>query len=114
MILRALLSCLLALVLAGTSIEMAVARGAAPAHENVILCSGLERVTLTLNTEGEPVRRSQLCPDAGDALLFVADAPPILSLRAANLRAHVDAVASRQSAGRAILGPHARAPPFLS
>ncbi|SLN48879.1 hypothetical protein ROJ8625_02396 [Roseivivax jejudonensis] len=69
---RAVTPLVLICVLAFTSVEAAIARGLpAPAGE-VVLCRGLAVVTVTLDENGDPVRRSQLCPEALGALLDLA------------------------------------------
>jgi hypothetical protein len=61
--LRPILGLLLALLLAVTSVTMAVARGQSPMGRDVIICAGAGVSTITLDADGNPVRARHACPD---------------------------------------------------
>jgi hypothetical protein len=63
MTLRPILGLLLALLLAVTSVTMAVARGQSPMGRDVIICAGAGTSTITLDANGNPVRAMHPCPD---------------------------------------------------
>lgn len=59
---RYLLALMLALMLSGTSITMAVARGQAQGGMIVTLCSANGLETLVLDAQGNPVPARHICP----------------------------------------------------
>ncbi|WP_092884684.1 DUF2946 family protein [Roseicitreum antarcticum] len=63
---------LLALVLAATSVSMAVARQQAAAGMTVVICTSVGLETITLDADGNPVGPVHLCP----LCLAAADLPP--------------------------------------
>ncbi len=66
----------LALLIAVTSQQMAMARGMArDASGQVILCTGQGVVTVTLDAQGEPMGPVHICPDCALTLMDFADAP---------------------------------------
>ncbi|MHA6325247.1 hypothetical protein [Roseivivax sp. CAU 1753] len=110
---RAVLAPVLAILLALTSVELAIARGAPAVAGTVVLCGGFERQTITLDVNGKPVRQSQLCPDA--VVAFFADtavdlSEMVVALRHARVR-HADE--TRRLAGQRRGTPRARGPPTL-
>ncbi len=102
---------LLALVLALAGVELAVARAAPAIDGQVVLCGGMEREVITLDVNGDPVRQSQLCPDA--LIAFFAEPPA--EARPAPHPVHfapVDlAFGTIRAAGIATHSPQARGPP---
>ncbi|WP_152448582.1 hypothetical protein [Roseivivax sp. THAF40] len=108
---RAHIAALLAAILALVSVELAIARGAPAIAGQVVLCGGLEREVITLDVNGDPVRHSQLCPDAATAFFaapVAATGVVAVALRYSKL--HVDtAMTSRAQAE--LPRAQARAPP---
>lgn len=75
--LRPLLSLGLALVLALTSLTMAVARGQAMPAGEMVICSGYGVTTVTVDAQGNPVGILHPCPKCLSALaLWLAPTPP--------------------------------------
>lgn len=77
-ILHPVMGVLLALTLVVGSVGMAVARGQARPVQTLVICTGHDLATITLNADGEPVGPRHLCPDcvpAGLAVLTVAPVP---------------------------------------
>ena len=71
-----LLTLTLALLIAVTSQQMAMARGMAKdANGQVILCTGQGAVTVTLDAQGNPMGLVHICPDCALSLMTVVDAP---------------------------------------
>ncbi|MCW1952074.1 MAG: hypothetical protein KIH44_012000 [Octadecabacter sp.] len=70
-----ILTLTLALLIAVTSQQMAMARGIArDAAGQVILCTGQGVTTVTLNAQGEPMGPVHICPDCALTLMAIADA----------------------------------------
>jgi hypothetical protein len=61
--LRIYLGIALALLLVLTSQTMAIARGAAPPVDQLVLCTGAGSVTVLLDAEGKPTGQVHICPD---------------------------------------------------
>lgn len=74
---RLLTSLTLALVLALTSQSMAVARGAAPATGQMVLCTGAGTVMVYTDAEGQPTSAPHICPDAALNVLLDLGVPDI-------------------------------------
>jgi hypothetical protein len=115
---RSLSGVLLALVLAITSVTMAVARGhaaAAVGGTEMVICTGYGLVKVTLDAEGNPTGPVHPCPDcvaAGAALVpqpALAPAPAGPAARQARVRP-----APRRGLGRALRPYHARGPPVTA
>ena len=60
---RSLSGLLLALVMAGTSVTMAVARAQEPMGDRVEICGGFGQVFVTLDASGQPMAPRHSCPD---------------------------------------------------
>jgi len=74
---RRLLALSLALILAATSLTMAVARGQARVAGEIVICSGLGVTVITVDAQGNPTGPAHICPDMALALLA---APPAAAL----------------------------------
>jgi len=68
--LRPVLSLLLAMMLALTGQSMAMARGAAAATGQIVICSGAGPIAVYTDAQGQPTTAPYICPDA--ALAAVA------------------------------------------
>lgn len=76
---RALISVCLSVSLLLTGIGAAVAGGAAPAVDRVVICSGHATTVLFVDAEGTPTSAPHLCPDCAMHLLAgvpASDAEP--------------------------------------
>ncbi|WP_372604253.1 hypothetical protein [Actibacterium sp.] len=71
---RPIFTLALALMLAMTSLTLAVARGQAPAVSDVVICSGFGLQVIHLDAEGNPVGAPHICPD-GVAAFVSLDVP---------------------------------------
>ncbi|WP_417719609.1 hypothetical protein [Salipiger sp.] len=102
---------LLALVLAFTSFEIAVARGTLPVAGQIVICSGQGFVTILLDAEGNPTDHVHICPDA--AMAFTA--PPVVPLAVPDVpavwRRIADPLVEIRLAGRQGIPGRARGPP---
>lgn len=75
-VMKNLVTCILALVLGVTSIGLASARGQTHVGGQVVLCSGGRLITVTLDAAGQPIGPSHICPDMALGLLAaLANAP---------------------------------------
>jgi len=62
--LRLINALFLSLTLGITSISMAVARGQSPdVGSDIVICTGVGITTITIGPDGEPVKKTHLCPD---------------------------------------------------
>jgi hypothetical protein len=107
---RNILTTLLALVLAVTSVGFGHARGAAPAAGAMVICRGQTVIRIVIDASGQPVETRHICPDA---VLFVAAGPaplavPALDEGAGRLSPSVTAV---HAASLAAITPRERGPP---
>ncbi|MBD3679347.1 MAG: hypothetical protein HUJ27_13245 [Rhodobacteraceae bacterium] len=73
--LRSILSVLLAVSLALTTVGMGGARGAMASTQSVVICAGGEPVRMLLDSHGQPVEPAPHCPDCVIGALAVAPAP---------------------------------------
>ncbi|WP_299689432.1 hypothetical protein [uncultured Tateyamaria sp.] len=98
---RSMLPLILSLAMLFTSIGVASARGAAPAVDQVVICSGHGVSVLFLDADGAPTQAPQLCPDCvvhlvgpfpGGMDIALGSAPRQMSLQARvtsqNVRPH--------------------------
>ena len=77
---RPVLVGIIALILALTSLTMAVARGQTYVAGEVVICSGYGMVTLTVDENGQPAGPVHLCPDMVLGLIAaIATDPPALT-----------------------------------
>ncbi len=109
---RALLSLMLAMMLALTSQSMAVARGASAATGQMVICTGVGATLVYMDATGAPTSAPHICPDATvGAVLSEAIRPPVqpehlLRFAYAKQAATFPPRAHRQP------GPPSRAPPL--
>jgi hypothetical protein len=102
---------LLALMLALTGQSMAVARGAAAATGQMVLCTGSGPVAIYFDAEGKPTSAPHICPDASltttiEGALVLPDAPArLVTFDAPQINAFVAELAPRKDR------PAPRAPP---
>ncbi|MBU2963272.1 hypothetical protein KO516_21075 [Citreicella sp. C3M06] len=106
-----LIGILLILALALTGYQMAVARAQPVPAGQIVICSGMGLVTVMVDSDGQPVQHSHLCPD-GLLTLFnglgVAWIPPGREQRWLVLPAFAEAM---HGAGRRLPAVQARDPP---
>lgn len=101
----------LALIVALTSLTMAVARGQGRPVGQTVLCLAIGTVSVAVDAQGRPTGPVHLCPDAAPAL-FVADgiAPPLLPRPVRRVTA-ISRPAPAPVVVRPGLPPMARGPP---
>jgi hypothetical protein len=85
--LRPALALCLALLLAVTSVSLAVARGQAPPAGEIVICTGLGLQSVAVDAQGRPVSRPHICPDGVAAIAALALPFPALELLAPERRA---------------------------
>ena len=76
---RLLTSLTLALVMALSSQSMAVARGAAPATGQMVLCVGAGTVMVYTDADGRPTSAPHICPDATLNVLLNLAVPDVVA-----------------------------------
>ena len=70
----------LALVLAASSVTMAVARGQTRVAGEVVICSGYGLTTISVDAAGRPVDSVHICPDMVLAMFAAPEAAPLVLL----------------------------------
>lgn len=65
----------LILMLALTSQGLAAARGQSRAVSELVICAGTAVITLSVDGDGKPVKRSDFCPDMAPQLLAAVGMP---------------------------------------
>jgi hypothetical protein len=111
---RAALSLVLSLALALASYVLADARGAS--HDvglEIVICSGVGMTTISVGPDGQPVEKTEPCPD-GTSIFTATFALPELPEPEARLVAWVAPIPGRALAGHDELIPSARGPPALA
>lgn len=79
-IMRPFVAICLAVILATTSLTMAVARGQTRVAGEIVLCTGYGISTVTVDATGAPIGPVHICPDMALGLMAALDlASPILS-----------------------------------
>ncbi|SEV99691.1 hypothetical protein SAMN05444851_0765 [Aliiroseovarius sediminilitoris] len=105
----------LALALTVASFSLAYARGGSPDMDKAIelvICTGVGMVTMTIGPDGEPVESIYLCPD-GAQMFAAAFAFPVVHMPEARLINRITPMNSASFLGRPSLTPSARGPPAL-
>lgn len=108
---RSLFAYALSLVLALSGFVIAEARGAS--HDigmDIVICSGVGMVTITIGPDGEPIEEKEVCPE-GDSVFSTSPDLPQLAQPELNLAMQVYVEKGRHRASRAELSPSARGPP---
>jgi hypothetical protein len=102
----------LGLVLAMTSVSMAVARGGMSLSGAMILCIDASQETVLLGPDGEPIEVQHPCPDCTMGALALTDPAPLTApvWRMARLYARPFALHIHETA---VEGGQARGPPSL-
>lgn len=103
----------LSLSLVLTSYSMAVARGQSPdLGADMVICTGVGMITMTIGRDGEPVKITHICPDAMSIFataLLAHDMPAQPDTM--QWRATVPSALIRQP--QETLSPSARGPPLV-
>ncbi|WP_289069397.1 hypothetical protein [uncultured Aliiroseovarius sp.] len=80
---------------------------------DMVICTGLGMVTMTIGPDGEPVDSVHLCPDG--AQMFAAEFfVPMIHMPVQQLLARIGPVRAASLGGRTELTPSARGPPLLA
>ncbi|MEC3862600.1 hypothetical protein VK792_15010 [Mesobacterium sp. TK19101] len=102
---------LLVLVLALTSQELAVARGASAGVEQITICSAQGLVAIELDADGNPTGPAHICPDGVAALFAGADQPITLQTVALRWAPVVRGDAAQVPQSAEVSAATARGPP---
>lgn len=104
---------MMAVVLAMTGLSFASARGTQPeAGVEMVICAGVELVTIHVGADGQPVEESHLCPD-GNAMFLATFALPDLPEPSWQLVGIARAYTAVLPQSAPELVPSARGPPQL-
>ncbi|MEL7092014.1 MAG: DUF2946 family protein [Pseudomonadota bacterium] len=77
---RSVISAVMAVLLLVTSLSAASARGANPAAQSMVICSGHGVALIYLDADGNETRAPHLCPDCLMHLTGLPGAPVVLAL----------------------------------
>lgn len=102
----------LALMLAISSYGLATARGQAVGLGGaVILCTGSGAQVVTVDQNGQPLRRLHLCPDMVLSMMAAPPAAPLVLIPPDGARAATHVTQPPRMGGRRALPPRSRGPP---
>lgn len=111
---RSLLSLTLALLVAFTSQQLAVARGQPMAAGTIELCVGTEVVIVPVDAEGNPTGPAHLCPDVAFAFLALTSLPLLDMARDIHISTVRYAGADQSETSLVHIEPQARGPPLFA
>jgi hypothetical protein len=80
---------------------------------DVVICTGVGMVTVSVGPDGQPVEQAEPCPD-GTSIFAASFALPEMARPEARLLAHLDAPAANPLTEHEALSPSARGPPALA
>ncbi|MCC1492083.1 hypothetical protein [Cognatishimia sp. F0-27] len=109
---RSLSAIALAMMLAVTSLQMAVAQGQPRAEGQIVICKGMTVVTISVDADGNPVETVGVCPDYALSLFMALPDMPGMLVPAPVVGSALplpDAVVLRLTPERPL---NARAPPW--
>ena len=104
---------LMVVILALTSLTMAVARGQTYVAGEVVICTGYGVTTISVDENGDPTGPVQLCPDMVLAMMSALDTPAPSVSRPEGSTEVIALAAIVSAHGLAAPAPRARAPPFF-
>ena len=111
--LRLINTLFLSLTLAITSYSMAVARGQGPdIGTDMVICTGVGMITITIGPDGEPVETTHICPDAMTIFAATATTHDVPSLPT-TMQWRVALVGAALTQPQETLSPSARGPPLV-
>jgi len=110
--LRLIHALFLSLTLVLTSYSMAVARGqSSDIGTDMVICTGVGMITVTIGPDGEPVEATHICPDAMS--IFAAGFATVdLPVQASQMQWRIKVPAGAAALSRETLTPSARGPPL--
>lgn len=100
-----------ALVLAASSVTMAIARGETRAAGEVVICSGYGLTTITVDASGNPVGTVHICPDMALAMFAALTDAPLALARPEGRVSDLILVETRLPASHNWAEARARGPP---
>ncbi|MDF1620933.1 hypothetical protein [Pseudothioclava nitratireducens] len=103
---------LMALILAATSLTMAVARGQTRVAGEIVICTGYGMTTITVDANGQPTGPVHLCPDMVLGMMAALDTPPPTFTRPEGLVERVEAPEPVLAAAQSAPDSRARGPPL--
>jgi len=109
---RSLLALSLALIVAATSLTMAVARGQARVAGEIVICTGLGVTVIAVDAEGNPTGPAHICPDMVLAMLAAPPLAPVILTSPDTARRAPDLPEPATARGGDAPRPAARGPPL--
>ena len=113
-VMRSVLSAAMAVILAVTSLTMAVARGETRMGTEIVICTGYGITTVTVDEEGNPTGPVHLCPDMVLGMMAALDTPPPVFTRPEGRVERIEPVEPVQLRGTQVPQPRARDPPAVA
>ena len=108
---RHMISGLMLMVIALTSVELAAARGQAPAVGTMVICTGTGPLHILVDENGQPTGGVMVCPDYALAFYADVDSTPPDALRTDLWHALWVSRTDARAVGAIIPVPQARGPP---
>ena len=109
---RSLLPVILALLVALTAQQLAVARGQPEAAGQIALCADGRIVTVAVDREGNPIGPPRICPDVALALMAALALPEPGALPVVLMQRLVQAYESKNAISHIHITARARDPPL--
>lgn len=110
---RSVLTVLMAVVIALTSLTMAVARGQTRIAGEIVICTGYGVTTISVDENGEPTGPVHICPDMVLAMMAAIDTPVPDFTRPETVTRAVEPPVVELAGALWAPTPRARAPPLF-
>lgn len=111
---RLLLSYALVGILTISGLSLAMARGHNPDHgTEITICSGLGMTSIIVGDDGQPVKTTQICPDAATLFVALFDLPGLGDPLARLLMTTAPLIAPQFTTENGV-SPTARGPPAFA
>jgi len=108
---RSILPVLLALLVAMTSVQLAVARGQPQAAGQVELCADGSIIVIAMDREGNPIGPAHICPDVALALMVALAFPEPNAVSPVHMRRLVQNLEVQHAISHLHIATRARDPP---
>ena len=111
--LRLISALFLSLTLAFTSYSMAVARGQSPdIGTDIVICTGVGMTTITIGADGEPIKKTHICPD-GMSIFAASFSVQAIPVQPVAMQWRITPPADTRTQPQETLSPSARGPPLV-
>lgn len=111
-VIRSIFTVALALLVALTSQQLAVARGQPHAAGQVEICSGDGVMVVAVDKDGNPVGPAHICPDVALALMAALDLPGLVAAHPVHMQRIGYAIDDHDAVSLIHITAYARGPPL--